>query len=300
MPGEPRRSASGHSGEAQNTQIDRRLWSDFSFVASSRYREKVISSLAAKPKLPKQLAEEMKLRPVHVSRALRELDGRGLVECLTPSASGRGRLYGLTRNGSALFAYLQSSSQRFSPFSKGVGGIGFVPKIRGEVVLRSIRYLMRAKGEATVRDALKDWSVNLEGLTDVSWLSADAFDEFHELVEAKFGDGSYEFIRSLYAHVIPSVSTIRFQILQAIPLTALAERAPVVYGKEWNYGRLEVRTGRRRALFLHYDWMPTPAFCALFQGTYEGILKARGVNGRVAKTRCVRMGDDRCEYVVEW
>lgn len=260
----------------------------------------MISALAAKPNLPKQLAEETNLRPVHVSRALRELDDRGLVECLTPSARGRGRVYALTKNGVALCTYLQTSSQRFSPFAPPAGGIGFVPKIRGEVVLRCIRYLRRTKGEVVVREALKDWSVNLEELTDQTWVSADAFDEFHELVESKFGDGSYRFIRSLYADVIPSVSTIRYQILQAIPLTVLAERAPVVYGKEWNYGRLEVRTGRRRAAFLHYDWMPTPAFCALFQGTYEGILRARGVNGRVTKTRCVRLGDDRCEYVVEW
>ena len=39
-----------------------RLWSDFSFVATSGYREKVIMSLAANPKLPKQIAVDVSLR----------------------------------------------------------------------------------------------------------------------------------------------------------------------------------------------------------------------------------------------
>jgi hypothetical protein len=83
-------------------------------------------------------------------------------------------------------------------------------------------------------------------------------------------------------------------------LTVLAERAPVVYAKEWNFGRLEVETGSRRAMFRHFDWMPTPAMCAMFHGIYEGILHWRGIEGQVRKTRCVRAGDPGCEYVVTW
>ncbi len=85
------------------------VWSDFSFVVSSGYRERVLSSLAPKPKVPSQLADETDLRIVHVSRALRELSDRGLVECLTPEVKARGRLYGLTPDGAALLAELNGS-----------------------------------------------------------------------------------------------------------------------------------------------------------------------------------------------
>ena len=94
--------------------------------------------------------------------------------------------------------------------------------------------------------------------------------------------------------------TVREQLTKAIPLTALAERAPIVYAKEWNYGRLEVTTERRKIVFRHYDWMPTPAMCAMFHGIYEGGLIYRGVKGKVTKTQCVRTGSDHCEYRVEW
>src|SRR5439155_2690537 len=87
------------------------VWSDFSFVVSSGYREKVLSSLAPKPKVPRQLADETDLRVVHVSRALRELSDRGLVECLTPEVKARGRLYGLTPDGAALLGELNGSSR---------------------------------------------------------------------------------------------------------------------------------------------------------------------------------------------
>ena len=281
-------------------QVDDRLWSDFSFVASSGYREKVMSGLSATPKLPGQLGRETKLRLTHVSRALRELAGRGLVECLTPDAKGPGRLYALTKSGSSLVAYRRNSSQRFSPMSTDPRATGFVPKIRAAPAIRAIQFLKTARGAAAVTDALKDWSVNPDALTEDTWLSADAVDEFHELVESKFGSGNYDFIRNLYVHVAPEVGTVREQIAKVISLTALAERASIVYNKEWNFGRLVVKTDRRQATFQHFDWMPTASFCAQFQGAYEGILKARGVAGTVTKTRCARSGDDHCEYLVQW
>ena len=277
-----------------------RLWSDFSFVASSGYREKVLRSLAGQPKLPKQLAQDTSLRIVHVSRALRELRERDLVECLTPERKARGRVYGITANGSALIAVFRTSSHRYLPSGRGTPAIGFVPKIRASLVLRCVAYLRLTKGDIPTRDALRRWSVNADELTDDTWLSVDAYDEFFELLEASFGDGSYDFIRDLCSHTAPALSTVKEQILKIIPLEALAETAPIVYNKEWNYGRLEVRTGKRWAVFQHYDWQPTPPMCAMFHGIYEGVLNARRAQGDVKKTRCVRLGDDHCEYRAEW
>src|SRR6266545_2306332 len=202
-----------------------RLWRDFSFVASSRYREKVLRSLAARPRLPSQIAEDTSLRIGHVSREF---------------------------------------------------------------------------GASAVRDVLRGWGVSPDDLGADDWLSVDAYNELLELLEARFGDGSFQFIRSVSAKVVPAISTVRAEISRLVPMEVLVERAPVVYSKEWNYGRLEVRTGKHRAGFLHYEWLPTPAFCAGFHGAYEGILRSRKLSGTVTKTRCVRRGDDHCEYVMEW
>ncbi|TLZ52638.1 MAG: hypothetical protein E6K18_02510 [Methanobacteriota archaeon] len=280
---------------------DARLWEDFSFVAASSYRERVIHALAGKPKFPKDLAGETDLRIVHVSRALREMRGRGLVELLTPAAKARGRLYGVTASGAVLLKYLDDSSRRFvPPAARGLPYVGFVPKIRGSSVLRLLAVLREAKGEAALRDATHSWSMDTEQVEEDTWVSVDAGAELLELVEAKFGDGSYAFIRSLFAQAGPSFPTIQAELARKLPLATLAERAPVVYGKEWNFGRLEVETANRRAAFRHYDWMPTPAMCSMFHGIYEGVLRWRGFPGKVLKARCVREGDDCCEYVAEW
>ncbi len=276
------------------------VWSDFSFVVSSGYREKVLTSLAKKPKLPRQLAEETDLRIVHVSRALRELSDRGLVECLTPEVKARGRLYGLTSDGASLLEEM-SGSTRYVPLSARLGlKAAFVPKIRASTVLRFLQYLRKARGSGAVADAIRGWSVDPNGLAEGTWLSVESCAEFLDLVEAKFGDGSYSFVRRVFSEAVGTFPTIREQLLRAVPLTALAESAPIVYAKEWNYGRLEVESARRKATFRHYEWMPTPAMCAMFHGIYEGVLASRGTAGKVAKTRCVRTGSDHCEYVVEW
>ncbi len=277
------------------------VWSDFSFVAASGYRERVLHALSRKPKFPRDVARETTLRITHVSRALREMGGRGLVECLNPEAKARGRIYGVTEAGVSLLAYFDRSNRRFVPASaRGTPYLGFVPKIRGSSVLRLLGALRDAKGATAVDDAIRNWAMDPRDIAEDSWISVDSCAELLELVESRFGDGSYSFIRALFATAGPSFPTIRGELARRLPLTALAERAPIVYAKEWNFGRLEVETGSRRAVFRHFDWMPTPAMCSMFHGIYEGILRWREYDGRVKKVRCVRAGDACCEYVVTW
>ena len=278
-----------------------RLWEDFSFVAASGYRERVLHTISGKPKFPKDIGRETALRITHVSRALREMAGRRLVACLNPEAKARGRLYGVTESGVRLLEYFDKSSRRFVPATaRGLPYLGFVPKIRGSSVLRFLHALREAKGASAVDDAIRNWSLNPREVAEDAWLSVDACAELLELAESRFGDGSYAFIRSLFSSAGPSFPTIRGELAKHIPLEVLAERAPVVYAKEWNFGRMEVSTERRQATFRHFDWMPTPAMCAMFHGVYEGVLRFRGFTGKVVKTRCVRKGDGFCEYVAEW
>lgn len=277
----------------------RRLWSDFSYVASSGYRERVVMALTAGPKLPKQLSTDTGLRLAHVSRSLKELSTRGLAECLTPEAKSRGRVYGLTSQGMQLVAYFRTSTNRYVPLPRSPT-VGFVPKIRAALAMRIVHHLRSEADPSAVSKALRGWAINPSELREDDWLPVDTYDELLELLEASFGDGTYEYIRRLCFHTVPQLGPVREQIARAIPLEALAEVAPIVYAKEWNYGRLVVKTGRRWARFDHFDWSPTPAMCAIFQGTYEGVLHSRRVRGTVEKVKCVRSGDEACEYLAKW
>jgi hypothetical protein len=278
-----------------------RLWSDFSFVVSSGYRERVLSALAERPKLPVQLAKETRVRIVHVSRALRELSNRRLVACLTPELKARGRLYGLTAEGSHLLTQILGPARYPIPAMAGTAApTDFVPKVRAATVIRFLRFLQQTYGSEKVANLVKEWGVDPSQIDDNSWLPIEACARLLSIVELRFGDGSYSFIRSVFARAVATFPTIQEQLARALPLGTLSRRGPSVYAREWNYGRLEVQTSRRGATFRHFDWAPTPGMCAMFHGVYEGILAARGAKGRVVKTRCVRNGDDHCEYVVEW
>ena len=81
-------------------------WSKYSFVIRAKNRKAVLLCLS-KPKTPTQLAEELKLSLPHVSRALKELEKEGLVECLTPSEKV-GRVYKRTKIGEEIVNFVKS------------------------------------------------------------------------------------------------------------------------------------------------------------------------------------------------
>lgn len=84
-------------------------WSKYSFVIRAKNRRAVLLKLS-NPKTPTQIAEELKLSLSHVSRALKELEKEGLIECLTPNEKV-GRVYKRTLIGEEI-ANLIESQQR--------------------------------------------------------------------------------------------------------------------------------------------------------------------------------------------
>lgn len=86
--------------------MDTQTLENYSFTISSKYRKDALISLDHKPKTPKDIADETKSNLTHVSRALRELTEKKLVECLTPSKS-KFRLYQLTTCGHDVLSQLQ-------------------------------------------------------------------------------------------------------------------------------------------------------------------------------------------------
>lgn len=81
------------------------IWELTSFV-KGHTRKKTLESLASSPKTPTNIAKATELHLSHVSRALRELEERGLVECMTPEAT-KNRIYRITNKGEEVLERLR-------------------------------------------------------------------------------------------------------------------------------------------------------------------------------------------------
>lgn len=73
-------------------------WELKGYITASRYRVAIMQALSKEPKTPKTLEKELNIKFSHISRALKELSDKGVVECLTP-ALHKQKYYGLTRQG---------------------------------------------------------------------------------------------------------------------------------------------------------------------------------------------------------
>ncbi|MDI6917743.1 MAG: hypothetical protein QMC80_08120 [Thermoplasmatales archaeon] len=83
------------------------MWEKYGFAWASKYRQKVLLSLEERPKTPMQISIEISVNLTHVSRALRELAKKGIVECITPKMV-KGRIYKLTTKGKEVVKLLKS------------------------------------------------------------------------------------------------------------------------------------------------------------------------------------------------
>jgi len=72
-------------------------WKDISYIIRSKIRKAVILELRT-PKTPTMLARLLKTSLPNVSRALRQLEDKGFVTCLTPEEKV-GKIYSLTEKG---------------------------------------------------------------------------------------------------------------------------------------------------------------------------------------------------------
>jgi len=80
-------------------------WTKYSFVIRAKNRKAVLLCLS-KPKTPTQIAKELNLSLPHVSRALKELEKEGIVECLTPNEK-IGRIYRRTLIGEEIANFIK-------------------------------------------------------------------------------------------------------------------------------------------------------------------------------------------------
>ena len=81
---------------------------DYSFIMSGNFRKKVFLELKHR-RTPSQIAKTLKASTTQVSRTLKQLEKRELVECLIPG-SKMGRIYSLTKKGKGLLKEMEKDS----------------------------------------------------------------------------------------------------------------------------------------------------------------------------------------------
>ena len=85
-------------------------WDEIGYIISSKYRVTVLQELSEGPATPSRIATDSNISIAHVSRALQELRDRELVELLVPEDRRKGRIYGITENGNAVWGEIQAEN----------------------------------------------------------------------------------------------------------------------------------------------------------------------------------------------
>lgn len=84
-------------------------WDEVGYVISSEYRKEIMRHLSEGPKTPSAMAKPNTDIPIpHVSRALKNLRERDLVELLVEEERKKGRLYGLTDEGEEVWNHVSN------------------------------------------------------------------------------------------------------------------------------------------------------------------------------------------------
>lgn len=85
--------------------MDDETLKDYGYVISSSYRQKSVKSLNKGNKIPTELANDIGIRSNHVSKVLRELKDRDVVECINENKR-KNRIYRLTPKGQDIARYI--------------------------------------------------------------------------------------------------------------------------------------------------------------------------------------------------
>lgn len=259
-----------------------------SYVIASHQREKVLGAVIPGPKTPVQLARETSLRLPHVSRTLKQLVQAALVRPV--GSERRGKLYLPTSLGLAVFRELADAR----------GDRLIAPLVRGSHFRNYHHWVTKNFGRNAADELVIDLGLDPAHLDGDGWYPLRAALDALELVENRFGDGTYEAVRRMLRDEAGNFSSLRRLVTRVLPFNLLIELSPNAYNREFNHGRLEVDVQDRRAIMKNYDWMSSPARCAAWLGTYEGSLAMLGIDGRVTKLACILRGEPYCGYAIEW
>ncbi len=81
--------------------MEKEFIEDLSFIKKSKSRKIILKYLSTGVKMPSEIAQENHVQISHVSRCLKELKEKHLVECINENVK-KGKLYRLTTKGNSL------------------------------------------------------------------------------------------------------------------------------------------------------------------------------------------------------
>jgi DNA-binding MarR family transcriptional regulator len=273
----------------QHASMQSRTFLDgLSYVLSSRQREAVLAAVIPGPKTPVQVARQTGLHLPHVSRTLGQLVQTNLVERV--AGQRRGRLYAASNLGQAVFGQLAEER----------GDRVVAPMLRGSHLRQYYHWLEANFGADAAHEILIGIGLDPAGIAAENWYPLRLAIEALEKIEARFGDGTYETVRRMLRDEVGNFSSVRRIVARVLPFTVLLELSPNAYSREFNHGRLEVDVHDHQVLMKNYDWLSSPARCAAWLGTYEGLLTIIGAEGTVTKVACMLRGDPYCGYRFDW
>ncbi len=259
------------------------------FVRASLHRSSAMLSLLDWPKTTGQIAAACGLSPAHASRAVRELVTRGLVEPTTPEIRGRGRLYEPTTEGRRVAETLDWDPRLRTPM------------VRGTHVKAWCQAIIARFGERRGMELMRDLNL-VEVLESPSrhWIPLGSIMRLLDEIERRFGDGSLRVVQELASDSVQHYPSVRRYLFRALPWHVILETGPAAYMREFNHGRIEVEVQGNQALVKLFEWLSSPARCAGWKGVFEGILRLKGLEGRVEERSCMLRGDDYCGYLIRW
>lgn len=85
-------------------------WESIGVVKASHHREKIVKILGSEgPKTPGDLKNRLSVHFSQASFLIKVLVDNGIIVCLNPTRK-RGRLYGLTKTGNRVYAFLLNNA----------------------------------------------------------------------------------------------------------------------------------------------------------------------------------------------
>ncbi len=269
------------------------------FVRAGKQRARLVDALLHGPKSPSALARRTGLHISNVSRALSELGSRDIVYCLTPELR-KGGMYGLTPEGAMRLQVGDRWEELPSQAPQPDLELRFTPRVRGEAMLAGILAAAEILGVDGIIKLALACGYNFIHTEREQWYPMELHHQFLHSLRKLFDSEDLALCREVGRKSVAHLPYMqRFLMARNVDLVALAERAPLVHGHYFNFGRFEVLPHQGGFEIRQFDMLPTREFCAARRGNYEGVLEAKGYVAEVLEACCEVDGDPYCAFIGE-
>lgn len=233
-----------------------------------------------------------------MSRALSELQNSDVVYCLSPELR-KGRLYALAPE-SAIQLYVRGRSEELPTQAPQPDlEAEFTPRVRGEAMIGGVAAAAEILGPDGLVKLSRACGFNFLRIRRDRWYSMKLHHLFLHQLANLFDSGGLTLCGRIGRRSIAHLPYLQqFLAARNVGVLALAERAPLLHGYYFNFGRFEMEPRRNGFEVRQFDMLPTPQFCAARRGNYRGVMEAGGYVAEVQEIHCETEGDPYCAFQI--